>query len=421
MPKFKMIGRDINAPPVLFGASLGLLEQDRWHAAGVYRTWIVDGYPDYAAALYTGLKSGDKPLIDIVAYQLPDGYVIPDGYVADFNFPDPLVWETTKRVLPVNLYDSSLAIIGNYAYLFGGNGNFITDEILRANINTPVNWETMSATLPAPLFASQLAIIDGYIYMFGGGHSDGYATDTIIRAPVSDPLAWTDTGFFLPDQLNYSQLAIIDGYIYLYGGQHETYARAVIFKASVATPWLWTDTGAFLPQPMYGHQLCVTDGYVFLVGGLNFNKNPINTIYWAPLSNPTNFTLNGTLPLSTAFGQMVFVGDRVYYIGGYGTGGSVLQAKLSDPPLTFIDKGIKIPGTVTHSQSAIIYDRLFLLGGNGSSIIWAASNRLKYQLDKPQVVSYGDITRTQYDAIPNVLDLFNLIGFPPWKTDYGSY
>jgi N-acetylneuraminic acid mutarotase len=324
-------------------------------------------------------------------------------------------------VLPVNLYDSSLAIIGNYAYLFGGNGNFITDQILRANINTPVNWEIMAETLPAPLFASQLAIIDGYIYLFGGGHSDGYATDTVVRAPVSDPLTWEDTGFLLPDQLNYSQLAIIDGYIYLYGGQHETLARNVIYKASVATPWLWTDTTAFLPQAMYGHQLCVTDGYVFLVGGLNAAKEPISTIYSASLADPTNFTLNGFLPFPTAFGQMVFVGDRLYYVGGYGTGGSVLRALLKDPLLTFTDRGVQIPGTVTHSQLAIINDRLFLLGGNGSSIIWAAANKVKYKLDKSQVVRYGDITRTQYDAIPDVLDLFNLLGFPPWKTDYGSY
>lgn len=421
MPKFKMIGRDINAPPVLFGASLGLAEQDRWEAAGVYRTWIVDGYPDYAAAFYTGLKSGDKPLIDIVAYQLPDGYIIPDGYVADFNFPDPLIWETTKRVLPVNLYDSSLAIIGNYAYLFGGNGGQISDKILRANINTPVNWVDTGATLPAPLYASQLAIIDGYIYLFGGGDADGYSTDAIYKASVTDPLSWIDTGAKLPDNLNYSQLSIIDGYIYLFGGQHETYARAVIFKAAVTDPLTWVDTGVLLPQPMYGHQLCVTDGYVFLVGGLDFNKYPMNTIYWAPLTNPTNFTLNGTLPLSTAFGQMAFIGDRLYYIGGYGTGGSVLQAKLSDPPLTFVDKGVKIPGTVTHSQLAIIYDRLFLLGGNGSTIIWAAGNLLKYNVTQSQILTYGDKTRTQYDAIPNVLDLFNLIGFPPWKTDYGSY
>lgn len=401
-----MIGRDINAPTVTFGAN--------WESAAVYRTWIVDGEPDYTGAQYTGLKSGDSPLFDIIAYQIPDGYVL------DFNLPDPEVWETTSKVLPDNLYNSSLAIVGDFAYLFGGS---ITSKILKANINTPTEWSDTGATLPGPLYASQLTIVDGYIYLFGGGDADGYSNDVIYRASTNDPLSWTNTGFLLPDQLSHSQLAIIDGYIYLYGGQHETEARDVIYKASVNTPWLWTNTGFLLPQPMFGHQLCIFSGFVYLVGGIAFNKSILNTVYSAPLSSPTSFTLNSNLPISAAFGQIAFVGNKVYYIGGYGTGGSILRAKLDDigsPPLTFSDRGKLIPGVVTHSQLAVIYDRLLLLGGNGSTIIWASGNKLKYKLTDPQVISYGTITRTNYDA-SNTFDLFKTIGFPPWKTDYGSY
>lgn len=406
-----MLGRDINAPPVTFTAN--------WEAAAVYRTWIVEGEPDYTGAQYTGLKSGDSPLVDIVAY------LIPDDQVLDFNLPDPEVWETTRRVLPERLYDSSLAIIGEFAYLFGGT---LTDKIFKANINTPTEWTDTGATLPGPLFCAQLAIVDGYIYLFGGGDNDGYqySTDVIYRAPTSNPLDWEDTGFKLPDDLAYSQLAIIDGYLYLYGGEHETFARNVIYKASTDTPWLWTDTGALLPQPMYGHQLCVAGDRVWLIGGLDFVKNKLATIYSAPLSDPTNFTLSSIpLPLATAFGQIVFIGNRVYYVGGYGTGGSILRAKLDDlidePLFTFKNRGVLIPGTVTHSQLAVIYDRILLLGGNGSDIIWASGNRLKYKLTKQQVIDYGNITRTEFDATADPLDLFNLLGFPPWKTDYGSY
>jgi len=403
MPKFKMIGRDINAPVVTYSAN--------WESAPVYRTWIVDGVPDLTGEQYTGLKSGDSKLVDIVAYQIPDGYF-------DFNLPDPEIWETTRRVLPTNLYDSSLAIVGEYAYLFGGS---ITNKILRANINTPETWTDTGATLPSALYASQLAILDGYIYLFVGGDEDGYSTDAIYRASVNDPLTWEDTGYLLPDQLGYSQLAILDGYIYLYGGEHETNARDVIYRASVNTPWLWEDTGAFLPQPILGHQIAVHDGYVYLVGGLNFNKSKLNTIYRAPVSDPTNFTFFKTLPISTAFGQIAFVGNYVYYIGGYGTGSSVLRSNLDASPFLFENRGNLIPGTVTHSQLAIIYDRILLLGGNGSTIIWACGNILKYRLNEPQVVSYGEITRPQFDMIPDTLDLFQLLGFPPWKTDYGSY
>lgn len=404
-----MIGRDINAPPVLFDAN--------WEAAGVYRTWIVDDEPDFKGEHYQGLKSGDSPLTDIKAYQIPNDQVL------DFNLPDPEVWQTTRKVLPTKLYDSQLAIIGEWAYLFGGT---ITDKIFKANINSPEVWVDSGARLPGALFGSQLAIIDSYIYLFGGGGADGYSSDVIYRAHTSNPLAWEDTGFTLPDSLDYSQLAVIDGYLYLFGGQHELNARNVIYRASAETPWLWEDTGALLPQPMFGHQLCVFDNYVWLIGGLDFDKEQLDTIYKAPLTDPTNFEESEiSLPFPTAFGQIAFVGNRAYYLGGYGTGGSVLVAKLdsftTDPPLTFKDKGKLIPGTVTHSQLAIIYDRLLLLGGNGSTIIWASGNRIKYKLNKPQVIDYGNITRTAYDNIQNTLDLFNLLGFPPWKTDYGSY
>lgn len=402
-----MIGRDINAPPVLFS--------ENWIAAPVYRTWVVDDEPDYTGSKYTGLKSGDNPLIDIVAYQIPDGYVV------DFNLPNPKAWQTTHKVLPDKIYDSQIAIIGEYAYLFGGT---ITDKIWKANLNTPLDWVDTGATLPGPLFGSQLALIDNYIYLFGGGDDDGYSTDVIYRANINDPLVWEDTGYKLPDTLDYSQLAIINNNIYLYGGQHEIDARDVIYRASVATPWLWEDTGIHLPQPMFGHQLCIWDGYVYLVGGLDFDKEQLATVYKASLNDPTNFYLSNALPLPTAFGQLTIIGNKAYYLGGYGTGGSVFSAPLDDgyyPPLTFRDEGQLIPGTATHSQLGIINDRLFLFGGNGSTIIWAAANTLKYELTKKQVLDYGNITRTEYDSISSSLDLFALLGFPPWKTDYGSY
>ncbi len=402
-----MLGKDLNASPVHFSA--------HWEAGSVWRTWIVEGEPDYTGAQYTGLKAGDLDLIDIIAYQIPDDAVL------DFNLPDGEVWETTRRVLPENLYDSSLAVVDGYAYMFGGS---ITDKIIRADIADPIAWSTMDAVLPAPLYGSQLAVVDGYIYLFGGGGIDGYSTSVIYRAPTSDPLSWEDTGYFLPDALSYSQLGIIDGYLYLYGGAHEIYACTEIYKASVETPWLWENTGAVIPEPLFGHQLAIYDGYVYLIGGLDINRLPRDCVYQAPLTSPTEFISHATLPSATAFGQIAFVGDRVFYIGGYGTGGSVFRAKLvdtNDPPMTFRDRGVLIPGTITHSQVAIIYDRILLLGGNGSTIIWASGNRLQYDLLNPQVIYYSNTTRTNYDAIPNTLDLFSLIGFPPWKTDYSSY
>jgi len=63
---------------------------------------------------------------------------------------------------------------------------------------------------------------------------------------------------------------------------------------------------------------------------------------------------------------------------------------------------------------------LFLYGGSGSSVIFANGYEIKYKFGSAAVVEYGDITRVQYNSTPSKLDLFRVLGFPPWKTDYGA-
>src|SRR5713101_4676131 len=121
-----------------------------------FRCWKTDGYtPDLTQQHVSGLKSGHRPLLDVVAFQFPDGYN-PIGYL----MPDPLNWQETKRVLPSQMAGSQLAIlfdgyvptdgydgysgrndgyIGNdgYAFLFG---HFSSANIYRAALNNPADW-----------------------------------------------------------------------------------------------------------------------------------------------------------------------------------------------------------------------------------------------------------------------------------------
>ena len=140
MVRYKMLGRDVNAP------------------YKEYRTWLVDDEPDFNAELYTGYKSGSSPLEEIVAYQISVAQL-------DFNFPNPLSWFDTLQKLPEMMSSSQSAVIDGYVYLFGGEG---TDKILRATVENPYYWEDTGATLPTVLSHSQLAVIDGYAYLFGG-------------------------------------------------------------------------------------------------------------------------------------------------------------------------------------------------------------------------------------------------------------
>ena len=420
MVRYKMIGLDINAAPI---------DRGRNSPPTQYRTWVVEGQPDFTGQYYTGEKSGTTPLQNVTAYTIFD-----DSLVCDFNLPNPLDWDNTYSVLPAPIYDSQLAIIDGYAYLFGGVND---GYIYRASLNTPTVWTNTGAMLPTSLGGSQLAIIGNTIYLFGGqtGISLSSATDTIYSAPLSNPLNWTNNGSLLPRKLSHSQLFITDSNVYLVGGYEPNNSSDVILSAPISNPLAWTDTTARLPHPTYGSQLAVIDGYAYLLGGLLAPQTPDGYILSAKLSNPTFWYDTGdTLPYPVCFGQFCTIGDQGYLFT-QGTNSTVsetliLQCQLNLPTL-WKDTGITIPGTVSQSQLAIIYDRIWLFGGNGSTVIFSCNSIIKWPFVPPTspplipnynvAIAYGNTTRTEYQAAAgNPLNLTNVICFPYWKTDYAT-
>ena len=412
MVRYKMIGRDVD---------LNITQ---------YRTWVVDNEPDFSAQYYTGLKSGNNPFVDVQAYAILDSSVIADfNFPFNISFPDVVTWSPMKKVLPEALYEGQIAIIDGYdgydgysgsVYIFGGK---YSNSILKASLSRPAEWQ-VAGHLPSAISGSQLAIIDGYIYLFGG--ADTQSTDHIYSASISNPLDWTDHGPLLPKRLQNSQLAIIDNYIYLFGGYEITHATSAILRAPANDPLNWVDTGMTLPIPLYNSHLGIIDNNVYLFGGQNFDGNPVNSIFTASLSNPTTWSTSlFILPFEVCCGQFFTIGDKGYLITPtnaavnekYQT--KILQCSLSSP-LQWGDTGKTIPGNVSSSHLAVIYDRAFLFGGNGNSAIFANNYMLKYSFTNPSVVAYGNVTRTQYNNTPNKLDLFKVLGFPPWKTDYGA-
>lgn len=422
-----MLGRDINSNPTQ------------------YRTWVVPNEPDFDGYYYTGLKSGDNNFVDITAYAITD-----DSVVADFNLPLPSFWnppsgEAIKdfpitKTLPVTPDDSHFAIIDGYAYMFGGK---LTNKIYRASLNNPADWSDTGATLPSNLYGSSLAIVNSNIYLFGGsdgydGYSysyydgydgyDGYYVynggpiDTIFSAPISDPLSWTNHGSLLPKKLAYSNLGMYDGYLYLFGGNTNTGATASILTASTSNPLLWTDTGFTLPSPKYGSMLAQTDGYWLLYGGINNSNSPSSEILISSITSPTSWQVSSTLPYATAFGQIITVGNDGYIIGpmvNANAGGftSILQFSLSSPT-SVLDTGQFVRGVISHSQVAIIYDRIWLFGGSGERAMFACNQNLKYDLYDAVVHTYGQITRVIFPVTDNLNNPFEALGIPYWKTDY---
>ena len=409
MVRYKMIGKDVD---------LNITQ---------YRTWVVDNEPDFNAQFYTGLKSGDNPFVDVQAYAILDSSVIADfNFPLNISFPDVVTWSPMKKVLPEATYEAQIAVIDGYdgyegsVYIFGGK---YSSNILQANLSRPTEWYNVGS-LPNAISGSQLAIIEDRVYLFGG--ADTQSLNNIYSASIYDPLNWTDHGPLLPRRIQNSQLAIINGYIYLFGGYEITHATAAILRAPANDPLNWVDTGMTLPTPLYNSHLAIIDNNVYLFGGQDFDGYAVNSIFTASLSNPTAWSTSlFILPFEVCCGQFFTVGDKGYLITPtnaavnekYQT--KILQCSLSSP-LQWGDTGKTVPGNVASSQLAVIYDRAFLFGGNGNSAIFANNYMLKYGFTNPSVVAYGNVTRTQYNNTPNKLDLFKVLGFPPWKTDYGS-
>jgi N-acetylneuraminic acid mutarotase len=356
-----------------------------------------------------------------------------------------LHWNTTKNVLPETVYDSHLAIVedeydGYSMYLFGGRFSStsatgsqptITDRIYGANLADPMDWKVIPYTegsLPTPLCGAQLAIVNNRIYLFGG--NNGAATDTIFSAPVSNPLQWTNHGSLLPKKLYDSQLAIIGSNIYLFGGRETDHVSDVIFNAPISNPLDWYDTGRSITDPVYGSQLAIIkdtspDGYgIYLFGGVLSDGSVTNNIYHAGILDPTGWDSApvATLPYPAAHGQFVMVNGYGYLytnIDNQKNETRILRCNLNAPTV-FTMMQRTIPGVVTQSQLGIVSDRLYLFGGNGSSIIFASNVVLKYNYYNTFAANYGFKTRTVVNNTPNKLDLFKVIGFAPWRTDYGT-
>lgn len=412
MIRFKMLARDINSNPTQ------------------YRTWVVPTVPDFTGEFNTGYKSGENAFVDVVPYIITD-----DSVIADFSLPLPSLWNPEngdgpadfpiRKVLPDPLDDSHFAIIDGYAYMFGGK---ITDKIYKAALNNPADWEDTGAILPTPLYGASLAIADGYVYLFGGhdGYDgyDGYSTSvsTIFSAPTTNPLNWTNHGAILPRKLYYSSFGMADGYMYLFGGLENTGPSQAILRASTSNPLAWTDTGSTIPISVYGSIIAEINGYWMMYGGLTSPNTATSFIWKASTLNPTAWSLDGYLPYATAHGQFVTVGEDGYMIGpmvGAAPTGftPILQCHLNAPN-SFVDTKQIVRGVISHSQIAIIYDRIWLFGGSGETAIFACNQTSKYDFYNPTIVSYGQKTRLLLPLINNLDNPYQAVCIPYWKTDY---
>lgn len=420
-----MTGRDVDSSPV------------------EYRTWVIDGYPDYDAEYYSGIRGGTNDFADIAVHQVPTAITFP----VDFNLPDPTTWSPARGQLPDDVKLATLAVIDGYVYLFGG---MFSNKIYRAPTGRPMDFVDTNATLPTPLYGAQFALIDGYAYLFGG--NNGVPTDTVFSAPETDPLTWTNHGSILPKPLYDSQLILTgyDGYVYLLGGKSSLGIVDDVLYASVTSPLTWNTHGQKLPAPLCGSSASIIAGTVYMFGGNAYDGTgnlPSDRIHSITISDLISGVvawqvLAATLPHTMEYAQFITIGSDGYLFGTdkeragswiinptpyphseyVETGDETYYTKIFYCNLTNPTSWIKLPQIINaqfyQSQLAIIYDRLFLYGCNGGSYIYASNPVIKYNFNLTSVANYSNITRILYPAIADPLDRNLTLCFPYWKTDY---
>jgi N-acetylneuraminic acid mutarotase len=318
---------------------------------------------------------------------------------------------------------SQLAIIGDYGYLFGGD-NITGSKILKFSVSDPFIFIDDGYNLPDSVYGSQLAVVGSKIYLFGGA-DDGVATNKIFYCFTSNPLVWFTAGSTLPVAIAHSSLVILDSYLYLFGGEDGSTPSDIIMRAPISNPLTWSVVGS-LPTHLYGSQPAILNDKLYLFGGIESNYfNPSAIILSANRATPLIWTKEAkSLPQKTAFAQYITIGTFGYLFGGNISGTSIYRCTATDA-VTWTNTGKKLPGHTNQSQIAIIDDAIYLFAGNGTTVIYKSGVIKKYNYTynynyhtnplMPQVYNWN---KASVKNATDDNDLFRIIGFPYWKTDF---
>lgn len=254
------------------------------------------------------------------------------GYSANYSrgiyrapLSNPSAWVNTGALLPMPVDDSALAIVGDYVYLFGGHSYYDAannlsrplDTILRAPLSNPTNWTDTGAHIPATLANASLAVIGNYIYLFGGFRNNAAVTNIIYRAPISNPVNWTDSGGRLPSALSHTAIYVDSNYVYLFGGFDGSNFLTTIYRAPVSSPLSFSNTGAALPHVFLGRggtpSIFVVGDYIYMFSSYMFPRT--STLARAPISDPLNWSDVGIVTTDSIMAPYI-AGGHVYGFGG---------------------------------------------------------------------------------------------------------
>jgi hypothetical protein len=286
-------------------------------------------------------------------------------------------WTNTNSLITATIFTASL-VTKNYIYILGGyNGSTAINTIQRASFDSNGNltstWSNVG-TLPVAMRGMGYVTNKGRFYVIGGYYGSLYDVSIVYSAPINND---GTLGIFraettLPDDLFYPVCFVIKDKLYVVGGYGNSgdsnivyqttinndgglnnwvtlpnfpisfsYGKSLIIKDRVYIFGPKDDNGPGIyytkynsngnistwnyymkmPNNIFNSAIICTNNYVFSIGGFNtYDRNYTDSSYCAPILSDGNigpWTQINNGPIIAGDAQLVIVGNKIYFIGGY--------------------------------------------------------------------------------------------------------
>ena len=270
-----------------------------------------------------------------------------------------LSWKKIPIPLP-KLQRHAMCEMQNKIWIFGGRndkGN-VTDAFMCVTPETK-DVVTLDVSRPCARYDAQMCAFDDRLFLYGGVGTGGRLNDLWV---YSQENGWMqiETPEDAPAGSGLSVVKFLDGLL-VTGGRAQFVSY--IYKPGSGS-WIRCDDAGV--PPVMGHCVAVIDDVAFLCGGCLTNDKMFKDIYVFRESNHLwvreNDKFTGLLPLPRIGHRMVPLSDRLWVIGGVGSGIPFLMTPTRHW-LLLRNEG-QVPATLSYFGIAChSNERLYIYGG----------------------------------------------------------
>lgn len=288
--------------------------------------------------------------------------------------------------LPIYGMSSNIIKTDKYLYLFSGfDGYSYTSMVYNSRINndkyTNLNNWTLVSPLPKVLTEQQTLILGNKIYTIGGYYhenSTNYIPNIYVATIDSDNgnLTKWKTYNLLPYPLAKAAIATKGNTVYLFGGYNydKVYDSILINKFTGNKLGSWNISKVKLPIPMYSAKAFTIDNEIYLLAGNTDEEEllDIYKIYTNEEEDIDRIELYSKLPIHITHTDIAIVNDKLAIFGGYDIfNSSDSSDKIYTTSIVGDNKLIKwncsnyvLPKPLTEHSVIVVNDLIYVIGGH---------------------------------------------------------